>query len=191
VSRPAPLSCALAAALAALALVAVAGGCERERRDLGGTPASARPVELAPESALYPGAPATGGEPLDPALPGYAETAYAVSEGQVLYQMFNCGGCHATGGGGAMGPPLIDNAWRYGSAPRDVASSIVAGRPDGMPAYRGKLARPQLHQLVAFVRALGGLVRTDALPARDDHAQRTRSLILRDRAIPAPGREAP
>ena len=178
---------------AALALACALGslGCERERREFGGPAAGAVPLVLAPESALYPGEAPLGGAPLDLALPGYAETAQAISDGRALFAGLNCGGCHSSGGGGGMGPPLIDERWRYGSAPDEVAASIVAGRPDGMPAYRGKLAQPQLYQLVAFVRALGGLVRTDAQAARDDHAQRTRSPILRDHAIPQPGRERP
>jgi cytochrome c oxidase cbb3-type subunit 3 len=176
---------------AALALALALAACEREQRDFSGPAAGATPLLLPPQSSLSPGDPPTSGAPLDPALPGYAETAQAISDGRTLFAMFNCSGCHSSGGGGAMGPPLIDRAWRYGSAPGDVAISIIAGRPAGMPAYRGKLAQPQLYQLVAFVRSLGGLVRTDAQSARTDHAQRTRSPILRDHAIPAPGRERP
>ncbi len=181
-----------AAPALALALAAVPAGlaCERERRDFSPPAPGGSPVVLPPRSSLTAGPPPIDGVPLDPDLPGYAETAYAISQGRTLYTMLNCVGCHANGGG-ASGPPLLDEAWRYGSAPIDVAISIVAGRPAGMPSYRGKLAQPQLHQLVAFVRALAGLVRTDAQAARDDHAQHTRSPILRDLAIPAPGREAP
>jgi cytochrome c oxidase cbb3-type subunit III len=187
-SRAHSLAASLALALAlALALTA----CEREQRRFSGPAPGASPAVLEPQSSLVPGPPPLGGSPLDPSLPGYVETAYDISEGRALFKAFNCAGCHASGGGGGMGLPLIDDGWRYGSAPGDVAVSIVAGRPDGMPSYRGKLAQPQLYQLVAFVRALGGLVRTDAQSARDDHAQRTRSPILRDLAIPGPGRAVP
>src|SRR5689334_23346973 len=72
-------------------------------------------------------------------VPATAEdSAWAVNEGQRLYRWYNCVGCHAHGGGG-MGPPLMDAKWIYGSSPEDVYSSIVDGRPNGMPAFRGKI----------------------------------------------------
>ena len=46
----------------------------------------------------------------------YEESAYAVAEGQKLYEAYNCVGCHAHGGGG-IGPPLMDRNWIYGSEP--------------------------------------------------------------------------
>ena len=151
------------------ALVAVArlAGCAREQRRFQGP--SVAPV-LPPQTTLFAGEPPREGPTLDPALPGYKETAYAVSEGQALYSQFNCVGCHAHGGG-AMGPPFLDEHWTYGSKPADIAMSIIAGRPRGMPSYRGKIVEQQLYSLVAYVRSIGGLVRGDAVPPRDDHMQ--------------------
>ncbi len=37
-----------------------------------------------------------------------------------------------------------------------------------MPAYGGKLADQQVWQLVAYVRAMSGLVRKDVRPGRND-----------------------
>jgi cytochrome c oxidase cbb3-type subunit 3 len=164
--------------------------CERERRTFTDPGPSARPASAAPTSSLVPGEAPMAGAPLDPALPGYAETAQAVSEGKQLYAWFNCVGCHAHGGG-AIGPALMDDRWIYGSAPSEVATSIIAGRPMGMPSYRGKIAPAQLTQLVAYVRSLGGLVRGDAVPARDEHIQLTPAATLQHLAIPRPGQERP
>jgi cytochrome c oxidase cbb3-type subunit 3 len=93
--------------------------------------------------------------------------AWSLSQGKRLYSWFNCTGCHAHGGGG-IGPPLMDAAWRYGSDLRSVAASIGEGRPNGMPAFGGKLSHEQVLQLAAYVRSLGGLVPMAAASGRDD-----------------------
>jgi cytochrome c oxidase cbb3-type subunit 3 len=175
---------------AVVAALVMLVGCERERRTFSEPGPSARPATAPPQSTLYPGGLPVEGAPLSPDLPGYVETAQAVSEGKQLYAWFNCVGCHAHGGGG-MGPALIDERWIYGSAPPEVATSIIAGRPRGMPSYRGKIAPAQLTQLVAYVRSLGGLVRGDALQARDEHIQLVPAPTLAHEAVPMPGKERP
>ncbi len=172
--------------LLVLALVA----CEREDRTFTNPASANRPADLAPNASLYPGDPPMPGAPLDPSMPGYRETAQNVSEGKELFSWFNCTGCHAHGGG-AIGPALMDDKWIYGSKPADIATSIIAGRRNGMPAYRGKIAPAQLYQLVAYVRALGGLVRGDAVSARDEHIQMTPAPTLQHEAVPLPGKETP
>lgn len=164
--------------------------CERERRTFTEPGPNARPASAPPGSSLVPGGPPIEGAPLDAAMPGYTETAQAVSEGKQLYAWFNCVGCHAHGGG-AIGPALMDEAWIYGSAPFEVATSIIAGRPRGMPSYRGKIAPAQLAQLVAYVRSLGGLVRGDAVQARDEHIDLTPAATLSHGGLPRPGRVRP
>jgi cytochrome c oxidase cbb3-type subunit 3 len=81
---------------------------------------------------------------------------HAINEGKRLYSWFNCVGCHANGGGG-MGPPLIDATWIYGSTPANIYSSIMEGRPNGMPAFYGKIPEQEAWKIVAYVRSLGGL----------------------------------
>jgi cytochrome c oxidase cbb3-type subunit III len=94
--------------------------------------------------------------------------AWGTSEGQRLYGQMNCVGCHALGGGG-MGPALMDGAWRYGDDDATVFTTIVGGRPNGMPAFRGRLSDEQVWQLVAYVKALGGRAPKQSESARDDH----------------------
>jgi len=151
--------------LAAPALVALAlCACEREERDYRPTPAAAARERTIALSPLQPGGPSDA-----IVVPsGYEESAYAVSEGQRLYRWYNCNGCHANGGGG-MGPPLMDEEWIYGSAPANVVASILEGRPNGMPAFLGKVPDHQAMQIAAYVRSLSGLVAKDAVPARSDH----------------------
>lgn len=93
--------------------------------------------------------------------------AYALAQGKTLFRWFNCVGCHSAGGGG-MGPALMDQVWRYGSSPDEIYKTIMDGRPNGMPAFRGRIAEEQVWQLVAYVRSMSGLARKDAAPGRSD-----------------------
>jgi cytochrome c oxidase cbb3-type subunit III len=157
-----------------LPLVAVAlalASCEREDRLTRTVPPSGSAGEWVRLVSLQPGTP----HPVEPVIGGaespveneYEENAFALSEGKRLYSSFNCVGCHAHGGGG-MGPPLMDEDWIYGSAPEQIFSTIVEGRPNGMPSWGGRIPEHQIWQLAAYVRSMGGLVPQDAAPARDD-----------------------
>jgi cytochrome c oxidase cbb3-type subunit 3 len=138
----------LAAAVGVLAALALTG-CEREQRDFHGRSAAA------PSTAVRG---------------PYEGNAYGVSEGKRLYNQFNCSGCHFQGGGG-IGPPLMDSQWIYGSAPENIFETIVEGRPNGMPAFRGKLGTDQVWQLVAYVRSMSGLLAKDVASGRNDDMQ--------------------
>jgi cytochrome c oxidase cbb3-type subunit 3 len=106
----------------------------------------------------------------DAAYSPYRDNAYAVSQGKTLYNQFNCSGCHFQGGGG-IGPPLMDSDWIYGSRPENIFETIAEGRPNGMPAFGGKIVNDQIWQLVAYVRSMSGLLRKDVAPGRSDDMQ--------------------
>jgi cytochrome c oxidase cbb3-type subunit III len=166
-------------------------GCDREQR---------RFSEIAPLSAPALGTPHSGIAPVAPGAQGalphstatavegmYDGNAWAVSEGKRLFTAFNCNGCHGQGGGGE-GPALMDRRHRYGSEAGNVFASIIEGRPNGMPSFRHKLTEQQTWQLVAYVRALSGLVRLDVQPSRSDTLSgHPPELILRQRG-PLPPR---
>ena len=164
--------CLLAGLLLASSLLL---GCEREQRKFSdvapssGRPAPVRQTELQPGA---PGAPSAEVTPVTlPAKQGegpFDKNAWAVSEGKRLFTWYNCVGCHANGGGG-MGPPLMDDQWIYGSAPEQIHATIVEGRPNGMPAFGGKIPDQQIWQLVAYVRSLSGQLRKDVRSTRNDH----------------------
>jgi cytochrome c oxidase cbb3-type subunit 3 len=84
------------------------------------------------------------------------ENDEVIGEGKVLYSQFNCSGCHA-GGGGAIGPPLMDDEWVYGSSAGNIFWTIMEGRPQGMPSFGGKVAEEQAWKIAAYVRSLSGL----------------------------------
>jgi cytochrome c oxidase cbb3-type subunit 3 len=94
--------------------------------------------------------------------------AWGVSEGKRLYVAFNCAGCHGNGGG-AIGPPLMDAEWIYGWEPINVYSTILEGRPNGMPSFRNKILDQQIWQLVAYVQSLSGQTPIDVTSGRSDH----------------------
>jgi cytochrome c oxidase cbb3-type subunit 3 len=171
-STPGPIGLLLIAGLALC-------GCEREERDYRPTPATAAREQTITLSALQP-----GGESAPIAVPNeYEESAYAVSEGKRLYRWYNCNGCHANGGGGS-GPPLMDDEWIYGSAPANIVATILEGRPNGMPAFRGKIPDYQTMQIAAYVRSMSGLLAKDVAPARSDHLRAKRPESSTDQLTP-------
>ncbi len=90
---------------------------------------------------------------VDPRAAKYYDNAQAVNEGMRLFQQYNCSGCHSNGGGG-MGPPLMDDAWIYGGRLEQIHQTLVEGRPNGMPAWGGKVPDDQLWEIAAYVRSM-------------------------------------
>jgi len=97
----------------------------------------------------------------------YEGNAYAISDGQRLFDQYNCSGCHFHGGGG-IGPALMDDEWIYGSSPANIYTSIAEGRPNGMPSYGGHIPDYQIWELTTYVRALGGFESRVQQSARPD-----------------------
>jgi cytochrome c oxidase cbb3-type subunit 3 len=138
--------------------------CKREDRILRQPPSGAYTLNAVQVSGLNPGIHSTD---VPPPTNMYQESAYAVSEGQKLFNEYNCSGCHAHGGGG-MGPPLMDNYWIYGSDPGNIFATIMQGRPNGMPSFRNRIPEYQAWEIVAYVRSLSGLLPADVAPNRMD-----------------------
>ena len=143
--------------------------CQREERRFREVAPGATPQGTARLSVLQPGEPRPMARHV---ASGYDENSYALQEGQRLFAWYNCAGCHANGGGG-MGPPLIDDKWIYGSAPENIYQTIVEGRPNGMPAWGGRIPSYQIWQIVAYVRSLSGLTPAIAMSSRTDHMMYT------------------
>ena len=158
-------------AIVPLLLVAVAlvSSCKREERGFRVQPPQAETAQLISVTSFHAG-PAT--EPSHQYNP-YEENAYAMAQGKLLYESFNCVGCHFHGGGG-IGPPLMDDKWIYGSEPDQIFATVIQGRPNGMPSFKGKIPDYQVWQIVAYVRSLSGLANAQAAPGRSDTMQMTR-----------------
>jgi cytochrome c oxidase cbb3-type subunit 3 len=121
---------------------------------------------------------------------GVEDNAYAVSEGKRLYSAYNCVGCHAQGGG-AIGPALMDSEWIYGSHPDQIYSTIVQGRPNGMPSFGGKLPDYQVWELVAYVRSLSGQLPSDVATSRSDTMPIAKAEQARQKEHPSDENEQP
>ena len=155
------------AALVAAVLAASTAACRKTERSLREPPPAAARIDTVSLSPLQPG----------PKLPAvrvknpYEGNPFAISEGQRLYLWFNCAGCHSRGGGG-MGPALMDNFWAYGDDPANIFASIVEGRPNGMPAWRGRIPDYQIWQIVAYIQTLRADKPIASPPGpRQDHLQ--------------------
>jgi len=85
----------------------------------------------------------------------YTGDRSAIATGQMLFNAMNCAGCHSGYAGGGMGPSLRDSSWIYGNSDAQIYSTIVEGRPNGMPAWGGKLPEEQIWKIIAYLRTLG------------------------------------
>jgi cytochrome c oxidase cbb3-type subunit III len=149
--------------LAMLVVALVLGACEREDRHLNGP--------IAPPS-------------VDAAVtPRQERVAYDVSQGKRLFRWYNCSGCHGNGGGN-MGPPLMDAKWLYGASSAQIVQSILQGRPNGMPAFAGRIPPDQAWQLAAYIRSMSGQLRTDVAANRSDSMSAGPPESRRDRLAP-------
>ena len=110
----------------------------------------------------------------------FGGNAFHLAQGQRLYAWMNCAGCHAHGGGG-MGPPLRDDEWRYGGSMQEMVSTILNGRPNGMPAFRDRITEDQAWQLATYVRSMSARSRQDMLSGRADEPANIEPPVLDER----------
>lgn len=152
--------------LVLLLMAATLSACEREDRDYRPDPAVG---DIEPRITMSSNTPGTSTPLAEPSEQGkrYEANAYQISQGKQFYTWFNCNGCHANGGGGS-GPPLMDDSWVYGSSIDNIVRTILEGRPNGMPSFRGKLTDDQVWQIAAYVRSMSANVPLDAAPGRND-----------------------
>lgn len=137
-----------------LVVTLLLGACERETRGFDPGPEGAQVGKSTGDAQVW--------------VAHYERNAHALATGKRLWTWYNCSGCHASGGGGSAGPALMDPTWIYGSDSASIYKSIADGRPNGMPAFRGRIPDDQLWQLTAYVRSMSGLAPQDAAPNRDD-----------------------
>jgi len=152
--------------------------CKREQRQFSTPPATFKSYDVT-MSDIRPG---VGGLPMPVQNPA-DQHAFDANEGKRLYSQYNCSGCHFNGGGG-IGPPLMDAKWIYGDRPENIYSTIVEGRPNGMPSFRQKIPDNQVQQLVAYVRSMSGQLRKDVAPTRNDDMNARRSEQRTERETP-------
>lgn len=161
-------------------------GCKREQRIFDPGSAGAQVADGTALNTVH-----AGGTLPPPDVSHFEDNAYATAEGKRLYQAYNCSGCHSVGGGGAIGPALSDAEWIYGSRPAQIYSTIVQGRPNGMPSFAGKIPDYQVWELVAYVRSLSGQLPSDVAPSRSDQMATAKAEQAREKEHPPEENEQP
>lgn len=115
--------------------------------------APARPVFIQHPDNIQPGLALRGG--FTQLTNPFEGDRGKVTEGGALFVSYNCIDCHGADGSGAMGPSLADGRWHFGGTAGQVFQSIYEGRPEGMPAWGGRIPDDQIWRLVAYVQSLG------------------------------------
>jgi len=132
-------------------LSAAACGRDADAAQAGQTPQQSAPFVQHPDH-IQPGL-ASSAKYANLVNPYEGNTARA-GEGGKLFIAYNCMDCHGAEGSGAMGPSLQDSRWHFGGSNGEVFESIYEGRPDGMPAWGGRISDADIWRLVTYVRGL-------------------------------------
>src|SRR5262245_44814092 len=95
-------------------------------------------------------------EPAKQKLNPYTGNAEAIQQGRTLFLQNGCSACHGAGGGGGMGPPLLDDEWKFGSDDLTLFKLIKGQIPQQtMPAAFGQVLKDdEIWKIIAFVRSL-------------------------------------
>jgi cytochrome c oxidase cbb3-type subunit 3 len=88
------------------------------------------------------------------AMRQFGASVQQANAGRKAFLAYNCYGCHGGLGGGAMGPSLRDDKWKFGGTDAEIMSSIADGRPAGMPTWKGVIPVDQQRDLVVYIRSL-------------------------------------
>ncbi len=80
-----------------------------------------------------------------------------IEKGQSLYQL-NCIACHASDGGGGIGPNLTDEYWILGGGIKNIYHTISEGgrAGKGMIAWKSTLSPTEMQQISSYVLTLVG-----------------------------------
>ena len=78
----------------------------------------------------------------------------AAVAGRQAFLKYNCYGCHGGLAGGAMGPSLRDDEWKYGGTDEQILNTLHQGRPAGMPAWKGVASEAELKNIVTYIRSM-------------------------------------
>jgi cytochrome c oxidase cbb3-type subunit III len=133
-----------------LLLLMAAAACSR-------APAQDLAINGAPPQQVNPvGAPPGPPERTPQLTNPFGADVSAAQSGRILFENFNCHGCHGGRAGGGMGPSLRDGAWLYGDSDAALYGAIADGRARGMPAWGGRIPELQIWQLVSYIRTLTG-----------------------------------
>jgi cytochrome c oxidase cbb3-type subunit 3 len=86
----------------------------------------------------------------------FDESASALSAGQQIFSA-NCVACHASDGGGGVGPNLTDEYWIHGGSIQDIFKVTKYGVPEkGMIPWADQLSPEEMQQVSSYIKTLVG-----------------------------------
>jgi len=92
--------------------------------------------------------------------------ASALDAGKAIYDL-NCIACHASDGGGIVGPNLTDDYWIHGGGIKNVFKVIKYGVVEkGMIAWQTQLNPNQMQEVASYILSLHG--KTPAAPKQPE-----------------------
>lgn len=142
----------LTRAVACATLAALAAGCGGSETDGAADGDVASSTEVG--ATLTTNESGYVGEITPIAMRSFSGDAQEASLGRGVFLKYNCVGCHGGLGGGAMGPSLRDDEWKFGGTDSAIVNTLVQGRPAGMPAWKGVMTDQEMKQIVTYVRSM-------------------------------------
>ena len=142
-------------AVGTVAVVLAVTGCNSGDKKAGGDSGAAAGGDVAASSSV-----GTQGEDgyvgtIQPiAMRTFNGNAQEAVAGRTAFLKYNCYGCHGGLAGGAMGPSLRDDEWKYGGTDEAILASLHQGRPAGMPAWKGVASEDELRNIVVYIRSM-------------------------------------
>lgn len=86
----------------------------------------------------------------------YDRTRESLEAGKSIFDN-NCMACHATDGGGGVGPNLTDEYWLHGGTINDVFAVVKYGVPEkGMIPWQDQLSPEQMQYVSSYILTLQG-----------------------------------
>lgn len=88
-----------------------------------------------------------------PAANPFSGQAEEIAEGKVHYHQM-CASCHGESGEGGIGPGLVGPQFVYGGGDGELYTSVMEGRPGGMPPFKDSLGEKKTWEVLAYVESL-------------------------------------
>lgn len=86
----------------------------------------------------------------------FDESEAALSAGKTIFET-NCAACHASDGGGGVGPNLTDEYWLHGGSISEVFAVVKNGVVEkGMIPWQDQLSPEQMQQVSSYILTLKG-----------------------------------
>src|SRR5690606_16291267 len=105
----------------------------------------------------------------------YDRTRESLEEGKSIFDN-NCMACHASDGGGGVGPNLTDEYWIHGGSINDVFRVVKYGVPEkGMIPWQDQLSPEQMQYVSSYILTLQG---TTPLNPKEPQGERYEPAIV-------------